>query len=181
MSSMFFCCCIFLVPLLFQQPKGLTTGLLFGARICITVTFTVVYVYAPEVSHRSWFLFSKGKWIFILSFSFLIINMSARWKFYTQLNFKISILSQLDYPWVFFFPWPFVLDPPVYGGLSEVRLLFSQKPFIWRVNGCKCTAEGGAILCLQIFMNSQNWGLTNLIWSLYMLLNWYLAQIIRNT
>ncbi|KAH9702009.1 Organic cation/carnitine transporter 7 [Citrus sinensis] len=49
MSSMFFCCCIFLVPLLFQQPKGLTTGLLFGARICITVTFTVVYVYAPEI------------------------------------------------------------------------------------------------------------------------------------
>lgn len=107
MSSMFFCCCIFLVPLLFQQPKGLTTGLLFGARICITVTFTVVYVYAPEVSHRSWFLISKGKWIFILSFSFLIINMSARWKFYTQLNFKISILSQLDYPWVFFFSLTF--------------------------------------------------------------------------
>ncbi|KAJ4725472.1 organic cation/carnitine transporter 7-like [Melia azedarach] len=49
MSAMFFCCCIFLLPLLFHQPQGLTTGLLFGARICITVTFTVVYIYAPEI------------------------------------------------------------------------------------------------------------------------------------
>ncbi|KAL5747058.1 hypothetical protein ACOSP7_024060 [Xanthoceras sorbifolium] len=49
MSSMFFCCCAFLLPLLFHQPQGLTTVLLFGARICITGTFTVVYIYAPEI------------------------------------------------------------------------------------------------------------------------------------
>ncbi|XVF23271.1 hypothetical protein REPUB_Repub13aG0022000 [Reevesia pubescens] len=49
MSIMFFLCCIFLLPLLFHQPQGLTTGLLFGARICITATFTVMYIYAPEI------------------------------------------------------------------------------------------------------------------------------------
>lgn len=49
MSAMFFLCCIFLLPLVFHQPEGLTTGLLFGARICITATFTIVYIYAPEV------------------------------------------------------------------------------------------------------------------------------------
>jgi len=52
MSAMFFLCCIFLLPLVFRQPEGLTTGLLFGARICITATFTIVYIYAPEVNHR---------------------------------------------------------------------------------------------------------------------------------
>ncbi|XWS19199.1 hypothetical protein CRYUN_Cryun32bG0110700 [Craigia yunnanensis] len=49
MSVMFFLCCIFLLPLVFHQPQGLTTGLLFGARICITATFTVMYIYAPEI------------------------------------------------------------------------------------------------------------------------------------
>ncbi|KAK4856990.1 hypothetical protein QYF36_023436 [Acer negundo] len=49
MSSLFFCCCVFLLPLLFHQPQGLTTILLFGARICITGTFTIVYIYAPEI------------------------------------------------------------------------------------------------------------------------------------
>ncbi|GKV26814.1 hypothetical protein SLEP1_g36044 [Rubroshorea leprosula] len=49
MSSMFFLCCIFLLPLVFHESRGLTTGLLFGARICITSTFTVVYIYAPEI------------------------------------------------------------------------------------------------------------------------------------
>ncbi|KAH7840215.1 hypothetical protein Vadar_014220 [Vaccinium darrowii] len=49
MSAMFFLCCIFLFPLLFHQAPGLTTGLLFGARICITATFTIVYIYAPEI------------------------------------------------------------------------------------------------------------------------------------
>ncbi|XP_021297263.1 organic cation/carnitine transporter 7 [Herrania umbratica] len=49
MSVMFFLCCIFLPPLVFHQPQALTTGLLFGARICITTTFTVVYIYAPEI------------------------------------------------------------------------------------------------------------------------------------
>lgn len=49
MASMFFLCCIFLLPLVFHQPRGITTILLFGARLCITSTFTVVYIYAPEI------------------------------------------------------------------------------------------------------------------------------------
>lgn len=49
MSAMFFLCCLFLLPLAFHQAPGLTTGLLFGARICITSTFTIVYIYAPEI------------------------------------------------------------------------------------------------------------------------------------
>ncbi|KAL9268642.1 Organic cation/carnitine transporter 7-like protein [Drosera capensis] len=49
MSSMFFLCFAFLFPLAFSQPENLTTSLLFGARVCITTTFTVVYVYAPEI------------------------------------------------------------------------------------------------------------------------------------
>ncbi|GJU52180.1 organic cation/carnitine transporter 7 isoform X1 [Tanacetum coccineum] len=43
MSTMFFLCCIFLLPLVFHQPQGVTTALLFMARICITTTFTVIY------------------------------------------------------------------------------------------------------------------------------------------
>ncbi|KAK4488966.1 hypothetical protein RD792_004757, partial [Penstemon davidsonii] len=49
MSSMFFLCFFFLLPLVFHQPQSLTTALLFGARICITATFTIVYIYAPEL------------------------------------------------------------------------------------------------------------------------------------
>ncbi|KAJ0021582.1 hypothetical protein Pint_32418 [Pistacia integerrima] len=49
MSAMFFCCCAILLPLLFQQSEGLTTILLFGARICISGTFTIVFIYAPEI------------------------------------------------------------------------------------------------------------------------------------
>lgn len=49
MSAMFFLCSIFLLPLVFHQPQSLTTGLLFGARICITGTFSIVYIYAPEI------------------------------------------------------------------------------------------------------------------------------------
>ncbi|GAA0163625.1 secondary carrier transporter [Lithospermum erythrorhizon] len=49
MSALFFLCSIFLLPLVFHQPQSLTTGLLFGARICITGTFTIVYIYAPEL------------------------------------------------------------------------------------------------------------------------------------
>ncbi|CAL0323662.1 unnamed protein product [Lupinus luteus] len=49
MSIMFFMCCIFPLPLIFHLPKGLTTGLLFRARICITTTFTIMYIYAPEI------------------------------------------------------------------------------------------------------------------------------------
>ncbi|EXB26127.1 Organic cation/carnitine transporter 7 [Morus notabilis] len=49
MSTMFFVCCICLFPLVVHQTQNLTTGLLFGARTCITATFTIVYIYAPEV------------------------------------------------------------------------------------------------------------------------------------
>ncbi|CAK7339784.1 unnamed protein product [Dovyalis caffra] len=49
MAAMFFVCCIFLLPLVVHQPTGVTTALLFGARTCITGTFTIVYIYAPEV------------------------------------------------------------------------------------------------------------------------------------
>ncbi|KAL8043663.1 hypothetical protein ABFX02_09G128054 [Erythranthe guttata] len=49
MAAMFLVCFIFLLPLVFHQPQSLTTGLLFGARICITGTFTILYIYAPEV------------------------------------------------------------------------------------------------------------------------------------
>ncbi|KAK4794909.1 hypothetical protein SAY86_012903 [Trapa natans] len=49
MSTMFFFCFMFLLPLVVNQPAGLTTSLLFGARICITATFTIIYIYAPEV------------------------------------------------------------------------------------------------------------------------------------
>ncbi|XP_027344773.1 organic cation/carnitine transporter 7 [Abrus precatorius] len=49
MSTMFFVCCIFLLPLVFYLPEDLKTSLLFGARICITTTFTIMYIYAPEM------------------------------------------------------------------------------------------------------------------------------------
>ncbi|CAN8259543.1 unnamed protein product [Cochlearia groenlandica] len=49
MSSMFFICCIFLLPLLTHQSPSLTTALLFGGRTCISSAFTVIYIYAPEI------------------------------------------------------------------------------------------------------------------------------------
>lgn len=57
MSSMFFICCICLLPLLVHQPQNLTTGFLFGARTCITATFTIVYIYAPEVNFEFYIIF----------------------------------------------------------------------------------------------------------------------------
>jgi len=39
--------------LVVHQSPSVTTVLLFGARICITGTFTIVFIYAPEVSHGS--------------------------------------------------------------------------------------------------------------------------------
>lgn len=50
MSSMLFVSCVVLIPLLFAQTEELTTALLFCARISISASFTVVYIYAPEVS-----------------------------------------------------------------------------------------------------------------------------------
>ncbi|KAJ4844503.1 Organic cation/carnitine transporter 7 [Turnera subulata] len=49
MAAMFFVCCVFLLPLVVHQPAGITTILLFGARICITGSFTIVYIFAPEI------------------------------------------------------------------------------------------------------------------------------------
>lgn len=53
MAAMFFVCCIFQLPLVVHQSTGVTTALLFGARTCITGTFTIVYIYAPEVSYAN--------------------------------------------------------------------------------------------------------------------------------
>ncbi|KAJ6878516.1 hypothetical protein NC652_032129 [Populus alba x Populus x berolinensis] len=53
MAVLFFVSCIFLLPLVVHQSPSVTTVLLFGARICITGTFTIVFIYAPEVSHGS--------------------------------------------------------------------------------------------------------------------------------
>lgn len=50
MGALFFVACIFLLPLVVHQSPRVTTILLFGARICITGTFTIVFIYAPEVS-----------------------------------------------------------------------------------------------------------------------------------
>ncbi|OWM81921.1 hypothetical protein CDL15_Pgr007960 [Punica granatum] len=40
---------VFITSFAVDQQAGLTTALLFGARICITATFTIIYIYAPEV------------------------------------------------------------------------------------------------------------------------------------
>ncbi|KAK6915235.1 Major facilitator superfamily [Dillenia turbinata] len=49
MSSIFALCFAFLLPLMFHQTHTVTTILLFGARISITATFTIIYIYAPEI------------------------------------------------------------------------------------------------------------------------------------
>ncbi|OAY69210.1 Organic cation/carnitine transporter 7 [Ananas comosus] len=49
MWAMLFTSCAFLAPLIFQQKEAMTTSLLFGARACIMGSFTVLYIYAPEV------------------------------------------------------------------------------------------------------------------------------------
>ncbi|XP_030941432.1 organic cation/carnitine transporter 7-like [Quercus lobata] len=41
--------CIFLLPLVFHQSAVLTTGLLFGARMCSMGSITVAYIYGPEI------------------------------------------------------------------------------------------------------------------------------------
>lgn len=53
MSSMLFVSCILLIPLVSHQKEVLTVGLLFGARMLISGSFTIVYIYAPEVSIAS--------------------------------------------------------------------------------------------------------------------------------
>jgi hypothetical protein len=49
MASMLFTSCVFLFPLIFSRTDILTRVSLFGARLCISASFTIVYIYAPEV------------------------------------------------------------------------------------------------------------------------------------
>uniref|UniRef100_A0A2P2MJ40 Transporter-related family protein n=1 Tax=Rhizophora mucronata TaxID=61149 RepID=A0A2P2MJ40_RHIMU len=45
--------CFFLLPLVVHQSTGLTTALLFGARASISASFTIIYIYAPEIYSTS--------------------------------------------------------------------------------------------------------------------------------
>ncbi|CAA7409242.1 unnamed protein product [Spirodela intermedia] len=49
MAGMFYASCIFICPLILDTSQGFITGFLFGARICIATSFTIIYIYAPEV------------------------------------------------------------------------------------------------------------------------------------
>ncbi|PKA50659.1 Organic cation/carnitine transporter 7 [Apostasia shenzhenica] len=49
MSAMLFISCAFLLPLVVDQKEALTAILLFCARVCISGSFNIVYVYAPEI------------------------------------------------------------------------------------------------------------------------------------
>lgn len=49
MASMLFTSCVFLFPLVFSRTEMLTRISLFGARLCISASFTIVYIYAPEI------------------------------------------------------------------------------------------------------------------------------------
>ncbi|CAN1143867.1 Organic cation/carnitine transporter 7 [Linum perenne] len=49
MASMLFVCAAFVLPLVVHQSTIITTLLLFGARICITGSFAIAFVLAPEL------------------------------------------------------------------------------------------------------------------------------------
>ncbi|KAM3259787.1 hypothetical protein ACQJBY_051208 [Aegilops geniculata] len=49
MSSMLYISCLCIAPLMFSQTESLTTVFLFGARICISASFIVLHIYAPEI------------------------------------------------------------------------------------------------------------------------------------
>ncbi|KAG2645199.1 organic cation/carnitine transporter 7-like [Panicum virgatum] len=49
MSSMLYISCLCIAPLMFAQTEALTTIFLFGARVCISASFTVLHIYAPEI------------------------------------------------------------------------------------------------------------------------------------
>lgn len=51
MATLLFICFMFMLPLVIHQSAGLTTVLLFGARACIMGSFTLMFLYAPEVIH----------------------------------------------------------------------------------------------------------------------------------
>jgi len=54
MSSIFFMCCLFLVPLAFTQSEGFVTPLLFGARTCMAAKSRILYIHEPGVSCRTY-------------------------------------------------------------------------------------------------------------------------------
>jgi len=49
MSSMLYISCLCIAPLMFAKTEALTTVFLFGARVCISASFTVLHIYAPEI------------------------------------------------------------------------------------------------------------------------------------
>ncbi|CAI0380065.1 unnamed protein product [Linum tenue] len=49
MATLFFICVVFVLPLVIHRSPLVTTILLFGARICITGTFSVASLMAPEL------------------------------------------------------------------------------------------------------------------------------------
>ncbi|KAL6656473.1 hypothetical protein ACP70R_007299 [Stipagrostis hirtigluma subsp. patula] len=49
MSSMLYISCLCIAPLMFPQTEALTTVFLFGARVCISASFTILHIYAPEI------------------------------------------------------------------------------------------------------------------------------------
>uniref|UniRef100_A0A453LMU7 Major facilitator superfamily (MFS) profile domain-containing protein n=1 Tax=Aegilops tauschii subsp. strangulata TaxID=200361 RepID=A0A453LMU7_AEGTS len=64
MSSMLYISCLCIAPLMFSQTESLTTVFLFGARICISASFIVLHIYAPEVCpcHSSTLYSAKSLW-----------------------------------------------------------------------------------------------------------------------
>ncbi|XP_072995139.1 organic cation/carnitine transporter 7-like isoform X1 [Typha latifolia] len=49
MSYMLYISCFCLAPLAFHQTEVLTTVCLFSARVCISSSFTILHIYAPEI------------------------------------------------------------------------------------------------------------------------------------
>lgn len=72
MASMLFSSCVFLFPLVFSRTELLTRISLFGARLCISASFTIIYIYAPEVStvlqHFIIYLSTYNQFVFALTF-----------------------------------------------------------------------------------------------------------------
>ncbi|KAL2924830.1 Organic cation/carnitine transporter 7 [Bienertia sinuspersici] len=49
MALLFLSCAIFLFPLVNHRSNTVTTVLMFGARACIMGTFTIAFIFAPEI------------------------------------------------------------------------------------------------------------------------------------
>lgn len=56
MALLFVVCSIFLFPLVEHRSTTITTILMFGARASIMGTFTIAFIFAPEVLLKSIFL-----------------------------------------------------------------------------------------------------------------------------